>query len=78
MLRKRGLPPQRWIFIGLIDEFAMVCQGNSLIGFLTKKAPNSDFDQEHLEHLVSPTCQGPAIAPPSPRHHPLATLGHPF
>ena len=27
----------------------MVCQGNSLIGFLTKKAPNSDFDQEHLE-----------------------------
>ena len=29
---------------------------------VTKKAPNSDFDQERLEHLVSPACS--AIAPP--------------
>ena len=52
------------------------------ISQVTNKAPNSDFDQEHdehLEHLVSPACQGPVIAPPSSPCHPgssILTDGH--
>ena len=42
---------------------------------VTKKVPNSSFEQERLEHSVSTrTTPFPAIAPPSPPCHPRSSI----